>query len=493
MMTQHIRKTRIGMRPALRRSVSAWALVAALSFFAPWPAVAQLPSVYSRCANAEANPSAAIPACSAIIQSGRDSGRNLVVSYYNRGIGWLKQGQLDRAAADLSQAIRIDPGYAHADNVRGLVYVKQNKPDQAIESFNQAIRLNPRFVQAYNNRGLAYRSKREPDRALVDLNQAISIDPTYPLAYFSRSLVWRDKGDVDRAIADVNQGLRFDPRNASAYANRGLLHERKGNLPQALADFRSALNIEPNQSVALAGQARVTAASAPAAPPTATEGRRTAEIVPPVSRVPAPTVTDIVPPTPAPPPPTSRPIPTSSLSEALAACEKLVDGKSQQGIEIPNGDGKLVFPTSYYGRRHLDCVVNAMVDEATAIDRDYGEIVRSSYPDLRDANAICRIESARLADHIARSQTFDARASLLQKTFTANAATIEEVRQTLGNVDLSSITDSAALMKSILNHVSGPIEQAASRQRDVLRLMQGIEASQKAMTAVQNVRKLICP
>jgi tetratricopeptide (TPR) repeat protein len=356
-MTQQTRngriiETRIGTRLALRRSVSACALVAALSFIGSWPAVAQLPPVYSRCANVEANPSAAIPACSAIIQSGRDTGRNLAVSYSNRGIGWLKEGQLDRAAADLSQAIRIDPSYAPAYNVRGLVHFKQNNPDKAIEDYNQAIRLNPRFVQAYNNRGLAYRSKREPDRALSDLNQAISIDPTYPLAYFSRALVWRDKGDTDRAISDVNQGLRFDPRNASAYANRGLLHERKSNRPQALADFRSALNIDPNQPLALAGQARVTAALAPAAPPAATEGRRTAEIVPPVLRIPAPSVTEVSPPAPAPLPPASRPIPTSSLREALAACEKLVDGKSQEGIEIPNGNGKLVFPASYRGRRH---------------------------------------------------------------------------------------------------------------------------------------------
>ena len=98
----------------------------------------------------------------------------------------------------------------------------------------------------------------------------------------------------------------------------------------------------------------------------------------------------------------------------------------------------------------------------------------------------------KLEDHIARAKTFDARASLLQKTFAATTTIIEEVREALGDVDLSTFPDSAALMKSILDHVSGPIEQAVARQRDVLRLIQGIAASQKAMTVVRNIRKLIC-
>jgi hypothetical protein len=196
---------------------------------------------------------------------------------------------------------------------------------------------------------------------------------------------------------------------------------------------------------------------------------------------------------PVPAQPIQRAVAAVSLAEGLSACTKLAEGRFQTSIEIPNGKGKLVFPAGYRGRRHLECVITALLDEATAIDRDYGEIVRSNYPDVRDAKAICQIEPARLEDHVARTKTFDVRVTALQKAFATNAVIVEEVRQSMGNIDLSSMNDSGALMTSILEYVGGPIDQLAARERDVLRLMQGIEASKRSMTTVQNVRKVICP
>jgi tetratricopeptide (TPR) repeat protein len=489
--------------------IMAYALVVAISVGIS-PASAQLPPDYYRCANVEANASVAIVACTSVIQSGHDSGQTLARSYVNRGAAWAKENQLDRAFSDLNQAIRLDTKNARAYSVRGLIQAKKGHLDRAIEDLNQAIGINPRFVQAYNNRGFVYKNKREYDRALADLNSAISIDPSYPLAYFNRAQVWRDKGELDRAIVDLSQGIRFDPLNATAYANRGLLNERNGNQSLALADFNAAIVIDPNQSVALAGRARLTTSSVETQTRLATDGRRTTPdtlTAAPVSPTKAPSAPQptlnrsttvpaaaaFVPPISATPPSTNVIVPARPLAEALAACTKSLDGRPETPIEITTGKGKLEFPACYRGRRYLDCVVSALVEEAKAIDRDYSGIVRSNYPDVRDADATCRIDPAQLDTHIGQSKTFDARAAILQKTFVKNAACVEEVRQSLGEVDLRSITDSAALMKSIQEHVSAPIEQASARQRDVVRLMQGIDASQNAMMAVKNVRKLICP
>jgi tetratricopeptide (TPR) repeat protein len=473
-------------------------------------ALGQLPPVYARCANVEANASVAIPACSEIIQSGHDSGRQLAITFTNRGIAWAKESQIERAIADLKEAIRVDPSYARTYSALGLAYAQRGNLDQAIAELDQAISINPRFVQAYNNRGWLFRKRHEVDRALSDLNMAIFIDPTYPLAYFNRAQVWRDKGNLDLAITDVDRGLQFDPRNATAYADRAVFYELKGDRVHALAAFQSALAINPSHAVALAGQARLTAAATASNNTIATVGRGPAVVpptlinasiasVPPQVLVQSPAtivVNAVALPTNSASPsqsPTNQAIAVHSLSEALAACSKLVDGQSQTGIEISNGTEKLMFPAGYHGRKHLDCVVSALSEEATAIDRDYGEIVRANYPNLRDATAICQIEPARLDEHIARAKTFDARAQMLQKSFEANAAIIEQVRNALGKINLGSITDSASLMKSILQNVGEPVDQAALRLRDVLQLMQRIDASQKAMMTVQSVRKLICP
>ena len=64
---------------------------------------------------------------------------------------------------------------------------------------------------------------------------------------------------------------------------------------------------------------------------------------------------------------------------------------------------------------------------------------------------------------MARAKTFDARAVLLQKTFTANKDMIAEVRDVLRKVKLGSMSDSGALMQSLLDNVSRPLEQALAR------------------------------
>ena len=58
---------------------------------------------------------AAIQACDqAIRQNPRDA-----VSYANRGVEYRNKGDLDRAIADLTKAIKIDPKFAGAYNNRG--------------------------------------------------------------------------------------------------------------------------------------------------------------------------------------------------------------------------------------------------------------------------------------------------------------------------------------------------------------------------------------
>jgi hypothetical protein len=113
--------------------------------------------------------------------------------------------------------------------------------------------------------------------------------------------------------------------------------------------------------------------------------------------------------------------------------------------------------------------------------------------DLKDAQAVCRIEGATIEDHLARATKFDARAAALQKAFETNAACVAEVRTKLGEVDLSAMHNSSELMESILKSISEPIATAAIRHREVLRLVEGIETSRKAMETVRKIRSYICP
>ena len=106
-----------------------------------------------------------IAACTRAINSG--AGRPSV-NYNNRGDAHRSKGEIDRAIADLTEAIRLDPKYAIAYSNRGLAYSDKDENDRGIADLTEAIRLNPKFAKAYNNRGFAYQRKGENDRAIAD-------------------------------------------------------------------------------------------------------------------------------------------------------------------------------------------------------------------------------------------------------------------------------------------------------------------------------------
>ena len=63
---------------------------------------------------------------------------------------------LDRAIADYSEVIQIQPDFAGAYNNRGNAYGEKGELDRAIADYSEAIRLQPDDADAYYNRGIAY-------------------------------------------------------------------------------------------------------------------------------------------------------------------------------------------------------------------------------------------------------------------------------------------------------------------------------------------------
>jgi tetratricopeptide (TPR) repeat protein len=121
------------------------------------PAAAQFSQKWAWCVNQGGAFSAdqRINGCSSIIESGRQIGRNLAVAYYSRGLAYYDKDDDDRAIADYSEAIRLDPKYAQAYSSRGLAYDHKGDLGRADPDYNEAIRLDPKYAQAYFNRANA--------------------------------------------------------------------------------------------------------------------------------------------------------------------------------------------------------------------------------------------------------------------------------------------------------------------------------------------------
>jgi lipoprotein NlpI len=191
-----------------------------------------------------------INGCSSIIQSGRESPRNLAVAYYSRGLAYYDKGDDDRAIAEFNEAIRLDPKFAYAYSSRGLAYDHKGDLGHADPDYNEAIRLDPKYAQAYFSRGSAYYQKGDDDRAIADYSEAIRLDPKYAYAYNNRGNAYYQKHDENRAIAEYSEAIRLDPKYAQAYFNRGVANLYAGSLPKALADLGQSSELNPKYAYA---------------------------------------------------------------------------------------------------------------------------------------------------------------------------------------------------------------------------------------------------
>jgi lipoprotein NlpI len=120
-----------------------------------------------------------ISGCTLVILSGRESQRNLASAYFNRGIAYKNKGDFDRAIADYTQAIQLNPKDAKPHVNRANAYSDKGDFDRAVADYNEAIQLDPKFAFAYLNRGLANLFTGALPKAIADLNQASELDPKF--------------------------------------------------------------------------------------------------------------------------------------------------------------------------------------------------------------------------------------------------------------------------------------------------------------------------
>src|ERR1039457_837666 len=91
-------------------------------------------------------------------------------------------GDTEKQIEGCNQFLELEPYspyVALAYGLRGGAYKQTGDLDRAIADFTQALKIDAGLVRVYVNRGIAYRDKGQLDQAIADFSQAIALDAAF--------------------------------------------------------------------------------------------------------------------------------------------------------------------------------------------------------------------------------------------------------------------------------------------------------------------------
>ncbi len=171
------------------------------------------------------------------------------LNLYRRGASYGGLGQPERALADYTQAIRLDPRRTVAYLDRGVLLAATARAyGRAIDDFNRVLELEPDNVSALIARASAYSQLGSQGVAIADLDRAIALQPTASLAFYHRGTVRSRLGEMGLALRAYDQAIRLTPENAAALISRAGLMSSEGHYDEAIRDLDNAIEVQPESA-----------------------------------------------------------------------------------------------------------------------------------------------------------------------------------------------------------------------------------------------------
>jgi tetratricopeptide (TPR) repeat protein len=167
-----------------------------------------------------------------------------VLARYNLALTLSRVDRAGDAIDELRRAIQIEsrPELHYA---LGVIYWHQGDLDRAAAALSEAIAANDRYAEAYYTLGAVLKAKREWKGAAAALERAIALRPAHAEAHSTLAQVLELAGNgaaaaVERDRAEQLRREKAREQEASALTAAGVEQFGHGELPAALATFRKA-------------------------------------------------------------------------------------------------------------------------------------------------------------------------------------------------------------------------------------------------------------
>jgi superkiller protein 3 len=140
----------------------------------------------------------------------------------NLGLVLVEAGEFSAAAPHLDRATRLlgqSPEAAYPHYLRAKIYSEQKETKKAAAELQQAVSLQPNFAEAWSDLGSARKILLDDAGALAAFEKAVQFAPNDSVAQTRLGSELLGQGRAHEALPHLQEAVRLDPANQSALYN----------------------------------------------------------------------------------------------------------------------------------------------------------------------------------------------------------------------------------------------------------------------------------
>jgi serine/threonine-protein kinase len=148
--------------------------------------------------------------------------------------------RLERAVAELREAIRLNPESAAAHINLAIMLNEQDKLAEVVAEFREAIRVEPTSTTAHEGLGAGLYRQGKPDEAIAEFREALRLRPDHDKVH--NNLAWaflmtpdRPRSDIEEALVHARRAVELKPDQDGYFGTLALAEYRAGHLTESIA------------------------------------------------------------------------------------------------------------------------------------------------------------------------------------------------------------------------------------------------------------------
>lgn len=189
------------------------------------------------------SPESTISYCTELINLGDAAKEQFWKWVATRASAYVDVQQFDKAIADYSTLVEMEPDWVPTRAVRADLYYKTDNWPAAISDMNFLISKEPKNVDFLRMRALANSELRNFQKSFDDWNTLVDIYPLDNFNYLQRGGALFALQRFELAIQDFKKFIDLEPRNAVGHVFLSASHIQMGNKLAAEEAFLSAYQV----------------------------------------------------------------------------------------------------------------------------------------------------------------------------------------------------------------------------------------------------------